>query len=495
MLPHYHLPPRQRTAGTINPDHSPDQVGSWLAKLPLADAAEAATKLGRFLGAFSRIDLPAQHRSQLANLLKTSAWHLAERLRQELADHPLPLTEAGYRKLELCQTLLGELANSQKLLILATLHQGHALQAAPRLADLLLTLSRQMLLAFQCHTPLPAGLWLDLHQTHLCALQRGLAETAVSNDQDSLANHYKALLLLALADPYQFTAEELSWAHDLARRLAPLGTITPADGSKTPLAPFYLHPRRDEPPLSLARHQAATRHALLFDTADIARQLAQLGNTIRQQRPAPDLPPAQDWPAYRTLLNKLKLRWGASRHRLIQRRRPTQTVPYEIALGAAQPEQPAGLPALDDGPSSALACRTLNDSAGGLALECSGQLPRHIDVGELIALRQQQGRHWQIGVIRWFQQPQPERLAFGLQLLASRAEPTRLRDPATQQPVSGLLLRSLNANGAEKLLLRQGLARTDLPVLLEQADGARPVVLKPLTEVAAGIALFRIEPA
>ncbi|TCS70414.1 hypothetical protein EDC61_11613 [Sulfuritortus calidifontis] len=490
MLPHYHLPPRHRTAGTINPDFSPDQVGAWLAKLPLAAADQAAEKLSRFLNAFSRIDLPAQHRSQLAGLLKTSAWHLIERLEGELAAHSPPWPAKPYRWLNLSQALLGELANSQKLLVLGSLHQHDLAQAAPRLTDLVETLGRQLSIAYRSHTPAPAGLWHELHQSYWCAAQQGMTEPSAKPAWARMVEHYKSLLLLAMADPYQFTARELEWARALAEAIAPATRLAPAGKGKTAMAPFHVDPLADEPPQALARTETATAVGLLFDTSAAARQLALLGNAIKNRRTTAGMPlPAEpEWPIYLALLNKLKLRWGASKHRLVQRRKPQQESRYEIGLGLHGLCQLVG----QTGNGTVFHGSTLNDSAGGLALKCLGPLPDHIGVGEVVGLRQQPGGPWQTGLVRWFKQSREDELLFGLQLLGGQAQAVQLSDQETGPAQCGLLLQAAG-NRPAHLVLAKGIGRAGLPLKLKSAAGEQTVTPTQLTEAANGSEVFRLE--
>lgn len=498
MLPHYQLPPRHRTAGTINPDFSPDQVGSWLAKLPLAGADEAAEKLGRFLSAFSRIDLPSQHRSQLAGLLKTGAWHLAARLAQDIAEHPLPLAATPYRWLSLSQSLLGELANSQKLLILASLHQNDLALAASRLADLLETLGRQLLNAYRSHTPTPTGAWRDLHQSYWHAAHRGIAESSAHQGRNSMTEHYKSLLLLAMADPYQFTARELEWAHALALSIAPATGLTVAGSGKLALAPFHIDSQSDEAPQALARSQTEVTSGLLFDTSAATRQLALLGNAIKHRRATAGmrLPPESEWPAYLTLLNKLKLRWGASKHRLVKRHKPHLESHYAVSLGLDSLRQLTSPPDTHSRRSAAVFdCVTLNNSAGGLALRCANQLPHHIGVGEIVGLRQQQAAVWRAGLVRWFKQSREDELLFGLQLLAGRAEPVQVLGQDADAALPGLLLQDTSSARPTHLLLAKGHGQADQSLRLQLAGGERTIVLRQLMETGNGSEVFRVEPA
>lgn len=490
MLPLYRLPPRHKAASTINLDFSPEQVGLWLTKLPLADAAESAEKLVRFLTAFNRIDLPRSHRRGLVGLLSTSAMHIANRLAERRPDATLPLPQPRFRLLLLSQTLLGELANTHKLHILDSLRQGQADDAARSLSDLMDTADAIMMAAFRNHVALPAGFWTDLHQSYLCASTLG-----IDQNRTAFADRYKAAMLLATTDPYQFTDQEIGWARTLASsgsvhsRLDALTTASPA------LAPFGIQPTLDAPPQALSRRQDGIQSGLLFDTTPAARRLAQLGNAIKTRRISgnPELPPEADWPAYSILLNKLKLRWGASKHRLIHRRRPHKEIPYEITLGLADLcslVEPA--PAQN---GRRVLCTPINDSAGGLALKHSGDFGMPIEVGEVVGLKRPNENIWHVGLIRWFKQVEAEELLFGLQLLGTASETFRLRQQSGDKPRQGLLLRPPGNKQGETLILPSETGYVGMRAELIGSSSAQVVVLTQKIEGNRTSMVFRVQDA
>ncbi len=488
MLPLYQLPPKPKAASTINLDFSPDQVGSWLAKLPISNPAEAAEKLSRFLSAFNRIELPASHRTRLADLLKTGVDHLADKLVEGLSTQTLPLPKPQYRALELGQTLLGELATMQKRLILDTLSRSQdGATVGKLLSDLLDCADRLTMICYRHHTALPTGLWLDLHQSYLCAQHFGIAAAPPGGN---LVDGYKAMLLLALADPYQFTGQELDWTRDLAVSTAAMANITPAHAAGKSLAPFHIQADMDNPPQPSTRHYTKAQSTLFFETSGIAKQLAMLGNAIRTRRVKEGLtlPPEADWPAYAVLLNKLKLRWGASKHRMIQRRKPQQESAYEITLGwdnlCASPQAPTTKRAL---------CSPINDSAGGLALKHEGDFPMAIEIGAVIGLRQASSGKWRLGLVRWFKQPQADHLLFGLQLLGHKAEPVSVVRPDGGQAGQGFL--TYSAGGKLDCLVLPGemtlAAGTQLAV--DSVHGTQTVLLAQHLEGNAHSAVFRVQ--
>lgn len=490
MLPHYQLPPKPKAASNINLDFSPDQVGAWLAKLPLSSPSEAAEKLSRFLNAFNRIDLPNSHRSRLADLIKTGVYHLSDRLAQDSANQPLPLPPTQFQALALTQILLGELAINQKLLILDALSRKQDSTAiAKLLSDLLNCIDKLMAACYQNHAALPAGLWQDLHQSHLCAQHLGVADHAGPHGT-SLTDAYKSILLLALADPYQFTRQELDWTRSLASNAAATTQITAANGTEKSLAPFCIQTETDDPPQPSMRHYTKAQYSAFFETSAVAKQLAILGNAIRTRRirEGLTLPPEPDWPAYAVLLNKLKLRWGASKQRMIQRRKPLHDHQYEVTIGLANLCQNAQ--ALPDTPRAL--CSPINDSAGGLALRHRGNFPMPIEIGEVVGLRQAGSAKWRIGLVRWFKQAEADELLFGMQLLGLKAEPASVNLVNGNERHCGVLVYG-SGGKLDCLILPANAQLAGKQVILDNAEGKLDVLLTQRLEGNANANLFRIQ--
>lgn len=492
MLPKYQLPPSRKAASTINLDFNPDQVGAWLAKLPVNNVPEAAEKLCHFLHAFNRIELPASHRSQLADNFINNAHHLSDRLMQDIVFDSLPPDQTQFGLLTLGQGLLVELITMQKRLVLDAM-ASNLCNIGDLLAKLMGSIEKLMMLHYQNHTALPAGLWVDLHQSYLCAQQTGNTAHPAQHGE-TLADAYKSLLLLALADPYQFTRQELAWTRDLALDAASRTEVISADAGKKVLAPFLVQSEMDVPPQALARHYTKAQYDLLFETSGIARQLALLANAIKNRRHSSEfkLPPEHEWHSYQTLLNKLKLRWGSSKHRLVQRIKPAKESTFDVVLGLKNLE----LLAHQNSPGSApiAHCTNLNDSAGGLALKHIGGSTLPISVGEVIAIKLHDQANWQIGLIRWFKHTDQMELLFGLQLLARELRPCTATHQDQADRVFGCFLNS--SGQTQHLLLPKGMGHSGQILTIRQSDGGKGnMLLGQQTEAGGKVEIFRLQHA
>ena len=103
-------------------------------------------------------------------------------------------------------------------------------------------------------------------------------------------------------------------------------------------------------------------------------------------------------------------------------------------------------------------CHTVNVSPGGYCLAWEGDdTPAQLRTGELLGVREEEGRDWSLGVIRWVKQLSGREARFGVELLAPRAIPAGGRvvrktgEQAEFQRV--LLLPELHAIGQPATLL------------------------------------------
>ncbi len=91
--------------------------------------------------------------------------------------------------------------------------------------------------------------------------------------------------------------------------------------------------------------------------------------------------------------------------------------------------------------------KIVNASAGGYGLRWESDEPSRAQVGELIGLREREGRdyEWRTGVIRWMSHNRHGHLEIGVQLLAPKTltlqiEPPRALRQTHREPIRGLML-------------------------------------------------------
>jgi cyclic-di-GMP-binding protein len=153
------------------------------------------------------------------------------------------------------------------------------------------------------------------------------------------------------------------------------------------------------------------------------------------------------------------------------------------------PTTPIMVVGLGDGEPDHETWQLVNASAGGFCLGWRRQQTCRARVGELIALREKEGSHyqWRVGVIRWMLNRRDQGLEIGVRVLAPRTllvlmEPSCLGH-AVDDPVEGLMLPSIKTiEQPATLLAAPGKFRPGDEVLVTLAGRATRVRLTGLGE-------------
>lgn len=510
MQPRYSLPP-VKSASTISLDFKPKQVDAWLKQLPLSDPLQAAADLTDYLDTANRAKMGHEVRARMVQALESAVEDTVTALREQYSGAPLPLTARLRPNPERAQRLLLQLATAYKILILGWLNQTFHFSKKPLpryLQRLLLTLQQVLEISFETHENVPAGVWVDLHQTFNYALRSGLAQTIPEDSPSMLSVEqiYKGVLLMALADPYRFPQIELPWAKDIIARFSDLAQVFPAEEAKGNVGIFIIEINTDAPPKPLAweQHPTDPRWDLMLNTTELAKHLAMISTHLKA-REDPEkigLPAAARDPEYAVMLHRLKLSWGASMTRQAQRRRYQRGKELEVCFGLRSVYQLIGPVGGERGLGGGaephpvvMRCEALDDSMGGVALRKSGTITAQIKVGDLVGIRQDNG-NWSVGLVRWFRVPRDDELYFGVQLLAPKAHSVHVRRNDTGKLYPSLLLQASPVLKQSAMLLTPpGSIEPDAPIDVHSNSGQVAIRVEKRLEYTPNVEVFRIAPA
>jgi hypothetical protein len=505
MKPSYTLSAPLGT-GTINLATKAKQVEVWLAQLQGYDIPERVTLLTAYLNEHDRPDLPAAFRRQILDLVGPVIGTLLRNLELGLRDMPLPM-EAGQRKrVDAVVLLLLAVGSMNKRLILEFAEYTPRLFGSNPLpghiAGFLHSALQLLDICYLSHSQIPDGFWRDLHQTAQLIFAADLLETADPTGRaSSLIAIYTAMVLEAIADPYHFAEQERLWLRDVIKRLGPLAKV---ENARAPShkGVYGIRVMEDKVPYPLAWRKGTEPDCeLVLNTTGPARKLALAISRIEQGRYDEQAMPLLRHPAYKALLQRLKLLWGGSMRRTTPRRVPTQPVQSRVMLGfhAIHKYLSGSFEAQDAG--SIISGRVINESLGGMALVV--QKPNfHLKVGALVFLSRGAGDAFsELGMIRWFRTRSDGVLTFGIKFLRGRADGVTVFSGDGRHVYPGVLVSNENGgpeSGSDassgKLILPPVRLEADSRVEVRQ-DGVRSALL--LTEKLEGlndIDLFRCQP-
>src|SRR5690242_1336203 len=214
----------------------------FVAHLPLANPAQAARDLGAMLDAMQATIWPVGERIEALEVLRATVATLCEGIEQQLGAESHPLPPAKEKLVERACTFHRGLARNYALALYELcapdgklpMFKGKA--AAVAAVRALTHLGVVLQWSYRLYRTPPVGAWRRLHAVHRFAQQINVADKSVADALPDGAEldarqAYAHALLLALSNPYRFSARELREAWLLTRCFAPYCALGSAEGA------------------------------------------------------------------------------------------------------------------------------------------------------------------------------------------------------------------------------------------------------------------------
>jgi hypothetical protein len=411
-------------------------------------------------------------------LMHPVATRLAASLETLLAESGVPPNRSSRQAGELLRELWIELGYGYKWVLLALAGKRGARGADQRLIDvttlLLLVLRNLQFACYRSYAPPPRGLWRELHRLHLFARGAGFADKAASKNDVSASLVYRQALLMALADPHHLEPEALLQTRLYLEKHAALAQLSTRQDPCKDMR-FLILSDADRP--SHRPLPGVPKDGLWLRTDQLCQHLldadARLsaGDTPR----ALGLPEGLHGEFGRNLLLRLGKSWNGRSPRAY-RRHPAASATLRLVAGVSAVHRlllNQGTPAaeedadtltisgLDSGlpvapATQASTWRLVNDSAGGMALAGSSELPLNLRIGDPLALQESTPGNWTLGVIRWIRMRDPSEVEMGVERLSPQIEPVWVRPVRKRRldrPEPALLVHGVPAQKRRDYLL------------------------------------------
>jgi len=465
----------------------------WVSGLPKANLGETARRLYQAMQELNQLRTPAQNRLQLLEVLRPEIHFVCRQLERYFINQPIVLSEKPRKVASLCQALQNHLAIGYKLIIIELAPQSGrdrlqlltiSLQRAVHSLCAILTRSTQL------YSPTPDGLWLELHQLYLIAIEHDVQRTQV---RDELAYHVKAVsaeqsyvvaLMLGCARCNQMRQQNIA---QLAHVLEPWSTLVRLQSAQHASSLFGISTRLDGPPRYRSMFKTEELPSLLgIDPRGLAQAIQKHLNASPEapRDPALALPDGLST----DLLQHVATAWGDVSERSFQRtaaqgqvslcigmsalhyylsgqrlfsdllKRPEPTRSAVFKLNNATPDVWAtafdalsvtdddGLlpsekiefvsakdtgkadePAEERNPFPTFDVQLVNHSPGGFCLSWPDEVPNQLQAGELLGLQDGTSHNWSVAVVRWVRQVRGGGTQMGVELIAPYAQPCGLR--------------------------------------------------------------------
>jgi hypothetical protein len=509
----------------------PDKVKKWLENLPLLNVAETGRKLFSALCAYNRVEFDDKLRWQILEYYRLPIRQISLELMKRYIGLPLPLTDKHRGIAELNRQFQVELAYGYKRIVLNTADEPITLEIDRALRALateraIRHLTEVLVVSYQAYSPIPLGVWREIHALYTNAEFEGLLPMNVDDPlikavtSYGIDHAYKQALLLEFSNPYHLPTRAVDRVHHYLDRWAPLAQLTTATGSYNPTCQFLVDKENDRAGIAYTSNEILERpeNFRLLNTTELARQVhTQLTQLQNGQAPATDglkenffLEAGQD------LLRRLVSAWGVNPQRTFRRnQRPGLQIEMAVGLDAINYWLNGGQKFIVSStlvgpmphrlwanllekkkvveekiPDMNLSTWDVDDeSAGGLSISKNGQIRSPVRVGDIIITRTPgEGNPWSIGVIRWAIGVTSAIVEVGIQRLAPSADPVVIKIVNTGNKESdflpALLLPEIRPlKQPLTLITHHGVYRPDHQVYMD--NGVRLYKIAPMRMVEA----------
>jgi hypothetical protein len=472
--------PSERVVPPKDLEVRPKQVKAWIESLPLAQSLDSTRKLCAHLAALNRSKIDPDSRIQILDVYRPVAAVALEELDAMYAKAALPLAPRAREALTLARDLAAGLATGYKI---ALVEVGGKLFGNKK-QPLLVARAMEYMLAgqrasYKSYTPVPPGVWRELHQLYLHAEEMGMEKDVVDAETKlTIFDLYSEALLISLTDPYRVVQGELEKIIAQVRIVRSSATLARERPATRAGGHFIVPCDLDKPPkpaLSPSDDTGGPNWRML-DANGPADRLRQKKQAAESGNASATMIKGLGLEGF-ALLGRLSTLWGDPPKRL-QRRNPTEStaaicvglkaighfVSFEprvdpaaeaeaLKNGVTMPLQ--ALP-MDDAaqPIPVFEWDVVNESTGGVKVRRMGATQQPIGVGEVVGVKLPTKARWTIGVARWITMFDEGGMEFGIQFLGSQAKPVWVQPTITSAPQAkpGLWMAVGDDGNADSLL-------------------------------------------
>lgn len=434
-----------------------------IAALPLANPAEAARGLERLLDGMLADVWSGAERLEALESVRGPVDALCADVERRIGAESHPLAQASLEWVATAQRLQWKLASAHALALhelcapAGKLPMFKGKQAAAAATRALLHLDRALLWAYRRYAAPARGAWRLAHALHAFARELGVVnqpDEAADPGNTSLTADavYAHALLLAISNPYRFTARELQMAEQVLGCVAASCKVAPAVAGAPGVT---LDPDSDFGPGYIAEDRVHAGDGLLmFDPAPARHAFEE--NIAMRGTTAIDLrrPGGGSVATTGAFLQRLAAAWApaaraharlGAAHRLdlvVGMRALHYALAGDVdfesflrravadAIDAGGSRPAAWLAPADAAPPPVFRGEVIDQSEGGYRMRVASTEGLRLHIGEVIGLalpvEEYEARDWMVGMIRWLRQDGDE-VWLGVELVARNARAAGMR--------------------------------------------------------------------
>lgn len=500
----------------------PQKINQALADLKTENAMDMASYLHAELETLNRQKVSASNRLQALDCYRPHLMRTALALAESYSKSALPLHDEAHLAATTAGSLWLELSYGYKLALVDLQNQliklgsdkssAHAIQYAMH------AIAEHTLVYYQTYVTPPEHIWSDFHQLYFCAVQLGIqhinvqhAYMATEKNIDpnlasaclvtSIENTYKHALLMSLAESQHLVQQDIRLiAEYLAHHInhTQISAITTLDNIS---GAFVIDLSSNKPPKPYSKQNGQPNPLtdILFQTIDLVRMmhqdLSQLQNHHLPKNGS--IPTDANRDDYTELLTYLIKHWGITPQRIFNRSLKNGDVNLVVGITAIWQASDQGLienhstnnhpisnvsstPSLPANPSR---WTTLNISATGILLRRHHTAEKNIRIGDLIGVKGKGEPNWSIGIIRWANCGNRDRLDIGVQFIAPQAQCAVAKISGRNQDERVLLLSEIiSVKQSASIIAPRGTYEPARQLTLTYNNAIRQIMLTRLVE-------------
>jgi hypothetical protein len=472
----------------------PQKISKLLETLHSENPLDIASHLQSELEILNRQKVSAGTRVQALDTYRPTLISTVQALAEDYSNASLPLHDKARLAATATELLWLELGYGYKLALIDLQNQlikigtdkssAHAIQRAMH------AVAEHALVCYQTYISPPAHIWADLHQLYFCAVQLGIQNIGVQdanmltekiglssakNLTISIEDTYKHALLMSLADPQHLIQTDIRLIAEYLAYHVKNAQITAVEPLASDSGTFTISLKSNNPPGPYSKQKEAPDPStdILLQTMDLVRAIHQdLSNLQNFQLPKDGSIPADaNHDDYIYLLTYLIKHWGITPKRFFNRSQKNGELELVTGIFAIHHASDNTTAAINESNAHDVATlntanaqkatpsrwQILNISATGMSIRRHPTAEKNIRIGSLLGIKTNSDQHWSLGVVRWANCGNRERLDMGVQLIAPHAQ--------------GAVARINDMNHDEMVLLLPQISAVKQPVSLIAPKG------------------------
>ena len=404
---------------------------TWLNTPRASSISKEFATLRDHLHSIPTLDLSIQQRVSILDKLYTRSMSSMQILRFSIVDAPLPATGKILQTIRNMQEMLDILAKNLVDLGDIIDKQKHE-DPAPAALDLifwrsLYVVSRHIIIGSLMASPPGTGVWRQLHQIYNNACLHNLNRNTPTGTTRSIQDIYYTAVLLGCAQPTSFASKEIDFLDTYLERISNQIDLND-DGSDPDSGTFWIDPDCDAPATPFVRNPPTEGIPVRYFSCGRLSTLLKIQLTKLDAGASSEqvnLPKFAATPAGRSVLRRLIRYWGDPIKRRFPRRK--QNYRGNLCIGL---DNIYHLFHSDKKVAKVSKWIITNESPDGYTAMYDSGKTGSLKGGDVVALRTEHSKNWQICIIRRVLSENTEHIELGLQILSPRVFAASLALPS-----------------------------------------------------------------